>query len=409
MASGLKIIKEEIANDLKDLIRTYEKSFKTDHNISDSEANAILNKLKITGSKVTNYLTTNGLSIFAQALKILDELQVKNIIIHTDEYAIPWTWAYYHQPSLMDFGFLCKSYPCGMILLDEKDETFSRLKEYQDYASQAKGRLAHRQDVCLIAGTLGMKMPDSERDLSGDYVQKLVNLLGSPRALQMRVRHFGPEQWKKDSGQVTIIIGALNALFANAQVIHFAGHVVEGGKIRFDENTVISTEDLKRYARFDSSPLVVIHGFSCERLLDIREEEAKLSQAFLDLGASGCLIGLIPGNLNLSIMETSGMIELFYKHVMNLKPYGQALREACREYQTNAATQNDPQWLFFRLFGDPRAKLKAPKRITIRDIDGLEIDGLLEQLQSIKEKAATTASPPPRSAPAGLRVGGPVP
>jgi hypothetical protein len=92
-----------------------------------------------------------------------------------------------------------------------------------------------------------------------------------------------------------------------------------------------------------------------------------------------------------------------------LKPYGQALREACREYQTNAKTQNDPQWLFFHLFGDPRAKLKVPKRITIRDIDEL-----LER-QSREEKAATTVSATPTadirassaSAPAALEVGEP--
>lgn len=369
-ASARRQIEERLSN----LVKKYDASY-FNHELDTAEAERIIEDLEIVGDNIYKYV--GG---FKRAMEIINDknMDVKNLIIHTDEPSIPWSLAFcgpeIWKPEEPHFDFICNRFSCGTILVDTREEAFRWLRNYTMPGAQPDEERLQDRNICLIAASLEDDPSDSESDLGEAYVSRLNDFFTHSAMSNMSVNCITPKDWEYTKGRPGRMIDFLNDQMQKAQIIHFTGHV-EHGKMRFDKNTYISPEDLKGLKPLSSKPLVVLHGCSSGQLFDINKEEAQLSQVFLDRGASGCLATILPVNIPRRVGKgAETLVELFYRNVLQLKPYGHALRDARNEFRRRSPSQNDPQALFYQLFGDPRAKLVVDKLTTPDLIEILELD-----------------------------------
>lgn len=366
--------RRHIERSLSDLVKRYDTSY-FNHELDKDEAERIIEDLEEVGDAIFKYLRG-----FKRAMEIINDrnIDVKNLIIHTDEPAIPWSLAFcgreIWEPEEPLSDFICNRFSCGTILVDMREEAFRWLRDYTMPGAQPDEERLRDRNICLIAASLEDDPSDSGSDLGEAYVSRLYDFFTHSPLSNMSVKRITAEDWEYTKGRPGRMIDFLNEELQKSQIIHFTGHVVDG-KMRFDKNTFISPSDLKGLKPLSSKPLVVLHGCSSGRLFDINKEEAQLSQVFLDRGASGCLATILPVNIPRRAGKgAETLVELFYQNVLQLKPYGHALRDARNEFRRRSPSENDPQALFYQLFGDPRAKLVTDKLTTPDLIEILELD-----------------------------------
>lgn len=389
--SATAAARREIEKRLSYLVETYKTSY-FDHELNKDEADKIIDDMEEVGDLIFKYLRG-----FKRAMEIIIDknIDVKNLIIHTDEPSIPWSLAFcgpeIWKPEEPLSDFICNRFSCGTILVDMREEAFRWLRDYTMPGAQPDEERLRDRNICLIAASLEDDSSESGSDLGEAYVARLNEFFTHSPLSHMSVKLITPKDWEYTKGKPGRMIDFLNEELQKAQIIHFTGHV-ENGKMRFDKNTYISPNDLKGLKPLSSKPLVVLHGCSSGRLFDVNKDEAQLSQVFLDRGASGCLATILPVNIPRRIGKgAETLVELFYQNVLQLKPYGHALRDARNEFKRRSPSENDPQALFYQLFGDPRAKLVADKLTTPDLIEiALESDELAMMVPSREEKLTIT-------------------
>lgn len=349
-----------ILKELKEVSDMYIESY-LDLKLTPQEGKRIKSAIEALGESIAGYLYN-----FTQILKVIAKMNVKNIIIHTDDFAIPWTWAYYpldienvqHEGPVMDF--LCNRYPCGILIVDTQEGSLSRLRKFWDdiVKRSTDKELLNKFEVSLFQGVLpGDKK--SKNGAKGQYLKNLETIL-QKRFEKENVHTFTFDDWRPYSGDSDKFVDRfLAGNIKGAKIVHYLGHV-KNGALKFDEDTSTYPNDLKGCLYyFRQNPLVVLHGCSSGMIVDLDRKDKQLPTVFLERGASGCVVALLP--VVVPIRQETGaetMMDIFYrKVVVDIKPYGQALFEARQEFQDQEETKHDPQWLFFQFYGDPRAML----------------------------------------------------
>lgn len=398
----------DIVDRLERLSNHYQK-FYSDHVLSRRESHHILDEVHIVARSIAKY--PNQLDGCLRYLGECD-LNVTNLIIHTDEHSIPWHLAYSeYRP---DWEFLCERYPCGTILVDDCDSV-QRFLNQSKRSQQPDVTQKSKKEICLVAGELGQKTADG-RDLGVAYVDRLKGFL---ERFGMPVKCIYPEDWKHcDSRQA---VRKLDELFQHAQIVHFTCHVVRDDsgpvgsspeRLKLTDDLRIGPADLNYLSELPSKPLVVLHGCSSAGPAGAGSEGAQLCKAFLFKKAGGCLATVLPVNIPTDISDgAETLLEYFYETVIGLEPYGIALHGARRKFrQRSHAGEDDPQALFYQLFGDPRETLFAPRivktyadhimdaeseepipqpltvRISTEGLDGAELNKNKAQLVTALEK-----------------------
>lgn len=362
----------DILENLDKLAIMYEGCY-SDWWLDEEEGKKIRSAIKEIGCGVADYFES-----FKEILQLLAKTNVKNIIFYTDDFAIPWSWAYYyledHLLRYPEFGnddFLANRYSCGTLIVDSAKMALNRFKQFIDgYTKSATNEdLLRNLSVCLLQGSLRDK--GRERALHEDYVNHLREIL-SRQFERKNIRIYTRKDWYVQTGDPErFVYEFLPYRVFKSKIVHFTGHIINGA-LKFDENTLVSPHHLSvAHLEFQQSPLVVLHGCSSGRIIDLEHTDGQLPTAFLDMGASGCLVALLPVDIPVVLDEApETMIDIFYRGIMELKSYGQALLDARHEFQKNEKTKHNPQWLFFKLYGDPRAMLITTSRgATIKTID----------------------------------------
>jgi hypothetical protein len=383
--TAMKRDRDSILNTLEEISDKYIDSY-SDMKLTLEEGQEIKNTVVAMGKEIAHYLPH-----FTQILENVTKMNVSNIIIHTDDFAIPWTWAYYYLSlDLMQYlpdppdtedepmDFLCNRYPCGTLIVDTQEDSFHRLKKFRDNVlgrATDKGLLKESEKVSLFQGKLPKSRICTEQ-LKGEYMDYLKGILRK-RFKKNNIHLIDSDDWCFFSGKTDQFAHYLAGNIIDSKIVHYLGHV-ESGALEFDENTSVHPQDIaSSLTAFSKYPLVVLHGCSSGKIVDLENKDRQLPTVFLEKGASGCVVALLP--VGIPICQESGvktMIDIFYRKVVSeMKPYGQALYEARHEFQNQKKTKHDPQWLFFHLYGDPRAMLITTSQ-----------KGILKMLEYIEEQ-----------------------
>jgi hypothetical protein len=341
----------------------------SDFVLAPQESQIIKKKVREIGKDIANYLPH-----FTNILENIAKMRVSNIIIHTDDFAIPWTWAYYnltynqmqYLPDPPDLeapptDFLCNRYPCGTLIVDSEEDAFNRVQKFRDnfISRSTNERHLGQLEVSLFQGVLpGDKYCLKEE--KNKYLENLQVIL-KKRFKEDNIHSSSMDDWRNSSGHPEKFVKNFRAgNVTESKIVHYLGHV-DDCALKPDEKTAVSPNHLSDLLfPFSQSPLVVLHGCSSGKIVDMNKKEKQLPTVFLEKGASGCVAALLPVSMPIYREEVGAetMIDIFYrKVVVEMKPYGQALYEARHEFQKQKETQDDPQWLFFHLYGDPRAML----------------------------------------------------
>jgi hypothetical protein len=351
--------RKRILKNLNELSKLYIDSYRNS-TLTLQESQRIMSELEEIGEDIAGYLNN-----FTPILKVISKMNVQNIIIHTDDFAIPWTWAYFPLDiEQIEFDgpvtdFLCNRYPCGTLIVDTQEGSLYRLKKFwEDLRNKSTDEvLLNTFEISLFQGDLmGEECLKKERST---YLENLETIL-EKRFEENNIHSFTQSDWKEYSGDSENFTDRfLAGNMRRSKIVHYLGHVQDGA-LKFDGNTSTYPNDLNDCLYyFKQNPLVVLHGCSSGKIVDIKKKDKQLPTVFLEKGASGCVVALLPVSIPI-YKETRAetMIDIFYrKVVVDMKPYGQALYEARREFQRQEETKHDPQWLFFHLYGDPRAML----------------------------------------------------
>ena len=377
-----KTDKEYIARKLGQAAGQYEKYMHAEKVGESGSEMKMFDELKKVGSTVVNLM-----KVVRKILRKLTDLRVRHVIFHTDEYEFPWPLAYYPLLGAKGWRFCCEFFSCGTVFVDKKSDAFDRFTNYLTSGVQPSANLKQKGNICLFGGSLGVIEQTTNSDIGELYIKRLETFLRSEgEKLGLGISCYSAQDWVEYGGRHKALILFLNEKVKRAQIIHITAHVDHKAVMHFSEDTFVTPDDLiEELDELTSRPLVVLHGCSTGQVHEIKQEVAQLSQIFLEKGASGCLACLLPVCIPVSKLaekeRPSTFIELFYRNVLDVKPYGEALLEAREEFKSTTEGGRDPQWLFFQLYGDPRARAISPTSLTVPSV--------LKILEKTKERKKT--------------------
>ena len=314
----------------------------------------ILRKIEEIGRRVANFLPE-----FKEVLKALPDLEVSNVIIYTNDFAIPWLWSFYQENPRQSKqeDFLMNRYPCGLLIVDaDESGAMNRINRFRSsYEEQRKtdALLLKELDVSFFVGSLG--------EVNSIY-QKNALFLDYNQIFRKRFEedvHLIADLSPKGSlVQNKRLLKSFGSHIDCAKIIHYTG-AMSHQQITFDESYALTKEDIDHLSNFDYQPLLVMHGCITESYTDLEKIDRPLPTVFLEKGASGCLMATLPTTEPLARVHDSpnSLLRLFYSHLMEMKPYGQALFDAIRDFRAKPENKDNPTWLFYKFYGDPRCKL----------------------------------------------------
>jgi len=353
--------------------------------LSDEEKNRLRGRIRRIGNLITKYLKH-----MEDILKSLHKVGVRDVIFYTDDYAIPWPWmgymiedTYIENPLQRNYDHLANRLSCGTLIVDSREDSIRRL---QAFSRRFKSGIEGRDfNICLLQGVI--KKDEGSKRSSQAYVRHLKKLftdgIRKRNIEKNEVRVLSQKDWKKYSRKPKrLIYSFLNPHVVDAKIIHFTGHVVDG-VLCLDEQTKVTPTHLFECLpnEFEYRPLVVLHGCSSGKIFDLEQWNKQLTTIFIDKGASGCLVALLPVDQPIFLKASQkSMIDLFYRKVVaENMPYGHALLEARHDFQRYEKTSGNPNSLFFNFYGDPRAQLFDPSteqlsrsRTILKTIDKFE-------------------------------------
>lgn len=380
VGSGRAEKREEILAAIDEVAACYVGCYK-DYHLGKEEGRKVLSRVKRIGGDIADYLPE-----FVRILSAVGKLGiVTNVIIHTDEFAIPWQWVYYRQDPQEERNFLISRFPCGTLIVDGTKDAIENFRDFvhnRELTPTSSEELAERR-FCILQGSLGEG--DEIRSQSRAYGEHFRNIF-TKRFLKKDVVLANEDEWQKHPDEWKLV-NRLSELTSNASIVHYSGHIDDNTLLFSEQHKITSRVLGKRLAFLTKRPLVVLHGCSSGKIRDTRRQSEQLATVLLSKGASGCLVALLPVDQPIKFEKShESMIELFYSNVVGkMMPYGRALHEARNDFIRNPETSHNPQWLFFQLYGDPRGMLIDSPTSTIL--------GKLQLAAEQEDKDQTARSP----------------
>jgi hypothetical protein len=346
-------VRQAIIEALRELEITYTDAM-TDLELAPGECKAIHEQIVSIGWDIRSLF---GEDFFEDVSELLHSMDIRHVIFHSDDFVIPWPWIYYTYGA--DADFLINRFSCGMLKVDTDKSAMNRLAEYDViFPSRLKKTKMH---VRFFGGEL-VRGRKGTVALSRDYVHHFKKIFDARDEIgDAQIKYYTADDWRHHVGKPDQFVSEfLGPKVSDAKVIHFSGFIRDGNLI-FGEGLSISPELLARRlpSSLEHNPLVVLHGCSASLFKLEQEERKQLSTLFLERGASGCLIALLPAEAPILLDDSPhSMMDRFYQEVIkNNTPYGHALLSARHDFQNHEETAGNPQWLFFHYYGDPRARL----------------------------------------------------
>lgn len=347
--------REAIDQEINDLKEHYTDLVNT--RLDKKTGKSLLRKLQRIGRLITDYIPELQ-TILCDYLPTLEgekpgrrnHIHVKNIIFLTDDIIIPWSWACYRLQGEADFEFLAQRKSCGtLIIYNEGFDLHMHPPTFE--IEEEKTVNKPKNDVVIVDCDFHPWEDSSEQ------VGNVIDLLQNEQI--QGVQTFKVEDWhtraaKNDGNSV---IGFLSDSIEDARIIHFSCDVVDN-EIVLDHSQRAEPNILRRKLHvFKNGPLVTLHGCYLNHKDELNEK--RLTTAFLEKGASGCLVGLLPVKGSPVGLDTGpgSIIHRFYQYIFSGKSFGQALFLAKRDFRDNEDTRYSPMWLFYELYGDPRSML----------------------------------------------------
>ena len=275
-------------------------------------------------------------NFFSSILKVLHQLDVRDLVIFTNDGEIPWHWLY--NRARHPFQFLCECFSVGIVFLQLEEWGYTSLGE-----KLQGGRLPVPGDPgTVLEDSKGLIMYDPHVPLATKEAEDLQRLFSDkriePSGISVSERSFEElNKW---------FLKAANA--STVKIIHYAGHN--------PAETGLDSNWLKGLGHtFAWRPLVFLNGCFSGKLATTWNLGSSLATEFLNKGACGCVVT----NMPVSDPAAHKVALEFYRQVLDYDgdlANGEALRRARTKLD-----ESDPMRLFFTLYGDPRAKLAYEK------------------------------------------------
>jgi hypothetical protein len=286
---------------------------------------------------------------------IFQEEAITNLVIYTNDPAIPWQWVYHGQTD----RFACERFAVGKIFM--QDINRAQGEHLAGFLTKAQPKL---EDV----DTINLLKDRSALILIGDWAGHRREV---PRAAKegnlllksFRQRRFGDV--KLFRGDDVKFSKAMYEMAKKLKIIHYSGHSSGKGLLP-TPNTILSSRDIAGSpGSFDANPVVFLNSCSSGQITEIWEQEANLATAFLARGACGCVVTSLP----VSDRASQKFAVAFYEKALDVEkapPIGEIIRIIRLEQGKDRITKNDLTRLFFDYYGDPRTRLQPNRVHSIR-------------------------------------------
>ena len=353
-----------------------------------SDQEKIYKSFKKIGSSIYNNMGLQGFFRF-----IFDYCQNHAIFLVTDDYVIPWEWAYSEDHD----KFFCElNY--GIIIAHDLREVIDLIQHDRDIGRE--------------------QIKDVDRN---EYLKKKEALLffddGRKVKLYGDVDNYLP--WVEiEANEMKAVIGncmrlhspnwearltaesfsdCLTRHHSNCKLVHYSGHVVDAA-LRFGTDDVVKPDWITgKPIYFRSHPLVFVNGCSSGTPEENSWGEIdSLAMAFIRKGASGCVVTTMPISNALAKEFATTFYKLFVPKDITI---GRALMQTRQKMKKKFGTK-DITWLFYTLFGSPTERL-IPQDLRVRMALGLQQasvkeseDKLLRALEAIRRGPREKAKKP---------------
>jgi hypothetical protein len=315
--------------------------------------------------------------------KLVQKRKFDNLIIYTNDVSVPWQW----MRSPINKKFICEEIAMGTIFSAEPDEIKSSWDDYSIKDLSLQNRITEVPEVLLLGGNLeiiedpGDKRSTRGNEIVNNHLKALKNLFvnpdsfcGSPGNLFLGTDRFDENSIKiiskfydsDDSSQKEgnrniadeVVQYLVPPITNSLKLFHYIGHFVDQ-RLILDYNRYLTMEQM-RQVDFKSEPLIFLHCCGCGTLNasssktgddknnDPWHPASNFSTFLLNKRACGVVVTLLP------VHHTSrDFAKRFYQLILQEHhTIGTALRLA-RE----GMGSDDPERLFFQLYGDPRKYL----------------------------------------------------
>lgn len=306
--------------------------------------------------------------------KLLDNTNITELIIYTNDAEVPWHWCY------LDKKFLCDEKAIGTIWIEDLSKSFSsfiedsypQFEEFSDkeISCQLEGNYA------FLLGSYGEEeadhgafLPKVQEEL--ETIENIINEKKLQFPLEvvniMRMAHEDKGGSGDLPSQRKLLLQSYLYDFKNwgkIRLIHYSGHIEKAtsdndGCLITEPHDPITRQDFFRSFKADKGepipgPLIFLNGCGSGHIVNVWEKSASLSTYLLNRGASGVIVTTMPTD-DESAFKLS---EEFYKCLFgkaDFVSYGEALRLARAKL-----TKRNPIRLLYNLYGDPASRLAHP-------------------------------------------------
>jgi len=279
---------------------------------------------------------------FDQVMNLISKLGVKNLIIFTNDRELPWSWAYADD----NYGdVLCERYACGVIFAEQSDG-LGRIGKYIEDKAHLHARMA--DTIALLIGTT-CDLTNVDDELS--TVERILTAQRDERGLprKLRIPHVNR---LGDGNDGVNEFRQVWTMSADMKIIHFAGHIEDDQLVAGGYR--ITSAELDRMGDFRAHPVVFLNGCSSGEIRDLFDAGAQMCTKFLKKLAQACVVNVMPIQDDIARYLSTE----FYTRTMGardntIQSLGQALQGIRRDMRD--LYPDDPQRLFFQLYGDPRS------------------------------------------------------
>lgn len=308
---------------------------------------------------------------------------ISNVIFITNDAEIPWLWAGENNRCLgVDHSF-------GMIFCDRIDPLRQDFFSRPESRSPAKDLGARLQAVGEGNPYTMLILADAQSSRGNRRREDLDRLGRNPEGEEAEFEPLQSidgeleELRKKLDGHADIIVirsdekaspiaaiaDGISAQAPHVNILHYSGHIDRKGNLVVGPlGSRIRPQDIYDFNfTLAKKPIVFLNGCGSGRVGSSWRQTGSLATAFLDVGAQGCVVSLMPVTDRLA----AEFAVRFYEDVLDAQTsVGHALRRTRRAILGDDENGNDASAYFFNFYGDPRATL-APRSNRRLDLDQL--------------------------------------
>lgn len=304
---------------------------------------------------------------FHHVILLLEQLKISHVVIFTNDSSLPWGWTY-AKPN--GEQLLCERYACGLIFAAKK----WAVEDYVSHLDSSPGnnQAAGHDKIALLIGESVENLKGVNEELG--TVMKLVSSRSSGRNAQPAVDKvyclnasgsLYRENESKNENTEHVSWGQVLEAQEKLKIIHFSGHISSAGSLvigtddRGDADLKITLAEIDQIHNLKARPIVFLNGCFSGQIKNALDPGAQISTKLLDRHAQACVVTIFP------IKDGVGahMAKEFYERALRPNTdIGSALLEA-----RNSFPKQDPQRLFFQLYGDPRSKFARSGAMSVQD------------------------------------------